>query len=97
MSSLALTSGWYHICTSYCTPDTKEYYIGQRTTVCSRIDKIVEQNVEDRDKIVDNVLLTDKQTDGMNELKVGTAFEILYKVQTERLARVVSNSRVYGK
>ena len=22
MSSLALTSGWYYICTSYCTPDT---------------------------------------------------------------------------
>ena len=21
MSSLALTSGWYYICTSYCTPD----------------------------------------------------------------------------
>ena len=22
MSSLALTSGWYYICTSYCTPDS---------------------------------------------------------------------------
>ena len=22
MSSLALTSGWYYTCTSYCTPDT---------------------------------------------------------------------------
>ena len=22
MSSLALISGWYYICTSYCTPDT---------------------------------------------------------------------------
>jgi len=22
MSSLALTSNWYYICTSYCTPDT---------------------------------------------------------------------------
>ena len=24
MLSLALTSGWYYICTSYCTPNTKQ-------------------------------------------------------------------------
>jgi len=24
MSSLALTSGWYYICTSYCTPDINQ-------------------------------------------------------------------------
>ena len=26
MSSLALTSGWYYICTSYCTPDTERLW-----------------------------------------------------------------------
>ena len=29
MSSLALTSGWYYICTSYCTPDTRQKSDGQ--------------------------------------------------------------------
>ena len=28
MSSLALTSGWYYICTSYCTPDKEISILG---------------------------------------------------------------------
>jgi len=27
MSSLALTSGWYYICTLYCTPDNKQVIV----------------------------------------------------------------------
>ena len=39
---------------------TREYDIKQRAIVCSRIDERIEQNVRNRDEIVDSVLSTNR-------------------------------------
>ena len=46
MSSLALTSGWYYICTSYCTPDSSAEEIShQHELACHQQDSEVQNEL----------------------------------------------------
>jgi len=51
---------------------TKKCSIGQRSLVCSRIDKGVEQNVGNWDEIINSILPTKKWADRMNKPRTWT-------------------------
>jgi len=54
---------------------TGECDIRQRTTVHSRVDKGVEQNAGDRNKVVYGISPTDRWTNGENKLGAGTVLK----------------------
>ena len=76
---------------------TGERGIGQRTLVCGRIDKGVKQDVRNKDEIVNCISSPNGWTNREDELRTGAVSPVLYRTQTERLARVVSGGRVCHK
>ena len=64
------------------------------TIVFSRADKGAEQNAGSSDKVVDNILSSNRWADRVYEPRVGIVLVVLCRSQTEELARVVSDSRV---
>ena len=76
---------------------TGECCVRQRTTVHGRVGKEIEQNAEDRDKIVNSIPPTDRWADRTNKPRVRTVLKALCGSQAERLAGVVGISRVYSE
>ena len=76
---------------------TKKHHVGLRASICSRIDKRAEQNVRNRNEVVNSIPLTDKWTNKIYESGVGAVSEDFHRTQIERLARVVGISSVRNK
>jgi len=68
-----------------------------KTTVYSRTDKRAEQDVGNSDKFVDSILSSNIWADRAHEPRVGIVLVVLCRLQTEELARVVGDSRVYSE
>ena len=69
-----------------------EYSVRLRTSICSRIDKGVKQNVGNKDKVVNSVPPTNGWANETYESRSRTVLEVFHRTQTERLARVVGIS-----
>ena len=65
-----------------------------RASICGRFDKRAEQDVRDKNEVVNGISSTDGSANGTYESGVGAVFEVFRRTQTERLARVVGISRV---
>ena len=57
---------------------TREHSIGLGTSICSRFDKRVEQDVGNKDKVVDGVPPTNRWANGTYESGVGAVFEVFH-------------------
>ena len=58
---------------------TREYCVGLRTSVCSRFDKRVEQDVRDKDEVVNSIPSTNRWKDRMYESGVGGVFKVFHE------------------
>ena len=56
---------------------TRKCGVGQRTSVCSRVDKGVESDVGNKDEVVNSILPTDRWADGMDEPRTGVVSLVL--------------------
>jgi len=65
-----------------------------RASICGRFDKRAEQDVRDKNEVVNGISPTDGSANGTYESGVGAVSEVFCRTQTERLAGVVGISRV---
>ena len=71
---------------------TREHSIRSETSICGGFDKGIEQDVRNKNEVVNSVPPTDGWANRMNESEVGTVSEVFCRTQIERLARVVGIS-----
>ena len=57
---------------------TREHSIRLGTSICGRFDKRVEQDVRNKDKVVDGIPPTNRWANGTYELGVGAVFEVFH-------------------
>ena len=76
---------------------TGKHCVGSRASICGRFDKRVEQDVRNKDEVVNGVPLTDGWANGTYESGVGAVSKDFHRTQTKRLARVVGISGVRSK
>ena len=60
------------------TWSSRKYYIEQRSTVCSRNDKRIEQAAKDLNKAINSLLFSNRQTNREDQSKARTIPEGLY-------------------
>ena len=73
---------------------TGKHRVRLRASICSRFDKRAEQDVRNKNEVVNSVPPTDRWANGTYESGVGAVSEVFHRTQTERLAGVVGISRV---
>ena len=71
---------------------TGKHSIGSGTSICGRFDERVEQDVRNKDKVVNGISPINGWANGMYELEVGAVFEVLHGEQAKGLARVAGIS-----
>jgi len=71
---------------------TREYSVRQRTPVCGRVNKGVEQDVGNRDKTVNSIPPTNRWANRKNKPRIITISLVLHGTQIERLAGMVGVS-----
>jgi len=76
---------------------TGKHCVGSRASICGRFDKRVEQDVRNKDEVVNGVLPTNGWANRMYESEVGAVFKVFCRTQTERLAGVVGISGVHSE
>ena len=57
---------------------TREHSIGLETSICGRFDERVEQDVRNRDEVVDSILPTNGWANRTYESRVGVVFEVFH-------------------